>query len=414
MSERRDFWFALIGFGCGLVSNIIFAMAGASHWAIKTQMLVCALLLLTAGAGFELIYRTGGRRVKGSLRIAAWNGYDRYLRRIVGPVRRRLGIRITFETYIGREIVEIIPKTPSDVIIFDIETTQDLASLTRASRLVPLEQLGVTSKYLWDGAEHSLVQKLAPSIGGVTYGLPLRFGTYSVAFNAHLVPQHEVTSLYRLLFGKSDFTKRLYAEKRIGVCDEPLVTMGLLSKIIGNRHPYDLTQEQFRTLCDHLMRMRQGVRGLYWGAKGLQRLDEDLNDGDIWIVPGGGEWNMDAHTRWPRRKKKNIQWRIPEEGAIVWAHCIGVTAHCESTIRDSQLSAQDVAGMINRYFLDPDVLKSVCRDCLYPSFPISYELLDSVDIQNLFYLTRVPISRSTTFPLLKALGVASLGAGKRI
>src|ERR1019366_2267048 len=28
--------------------------------------------------------------------------------------------------------------------------------------------------------------------------------------------------------------------------------------------------------------------------------------------------------------------------------------------------------------------------------------------------TRVPISRSTTFPLLKALGVASLGAGKRI
>ena len=123
---------------------------------------------------------------------------------------------------------------------------------------------------------------------------------------------------------------------------------------------------------------------------------------------------MDAHTRWPRRKKKNIQWRIPEEGAIVWAHCIGVTAHCESTIRDSQLSAQDVAGMINRYFLDPDVLKSVCRDCLYPSFPISYELLDSVDIQNLFYLTRVPISRSTTFPLLKALGVASLGAGKRI
>jgi hypothetical protein len=29
-------------------------------------------------------------------------------------------------------------------------------------------------------------------------------------------------------------------------------------------------------------------------------------------------------------------------------------------------------------------------------------------------ITRVPISRSTTFPLLKALGVASLGAGKRI
>src|ERR1039458_4137620 len=29
-------------------------------------------------------------------------------------------------------------------------------------------------------------------------------------------------------------------------------------------------------------------------------------------------------------------------------------------------------------------------------------------------MTRVPISRSTTFPLLKALGVASLGAGKRI
>jgi hypothetical protein len=28
--------------------------------------------------------------------------------------------------------------------------------------------------------------------------------------------------------------------------------------------------------------------------------------------------------------------------------------------------------------------------------------------------TRVPISRSATFPLLKALGVASLGAGKRI
>jgi hypothetical protein len=31
-----------------------------------------------------------------------------------------------------------------------------------------------------------------------------------------------------------------------------------------------------------------------------------------------------------------------------------------------------------------------------------------------FTITRVPISRSTTFPLLKALGVASLGAGKRI
>ena len=37
-----------------------------------------------------------------------------------------------------------------------------------------------------------------------------------------------------------------------------------------------------------------------------------------------------------------------------------------------------------------------------------------LDQQAVHEITRVPISRSTTFPLLKALGVASLGAGKRI
>ena len=45
-------------------------------------------------------------------------------------------------------------------------------------------------------------------------------------------------------------------------------------------------------------------------------------------------------------------------------------------------------------------------------------LCDQDDVMSLvaavILFTRVPISRSTTFPLLKALGVASLGAGKRI
>ena len=38
----------------------------------------------------------------------------------------------------------------------------------------------------------------------------------------------------------------------------------------------------------------------------------------------------------------------------------------------------------------------------------------SVAHEPLIGITRVPISRSATFPLLKALGVTSLGAGKRI
>lgn len=396
MYERNEFLYAIIGFLGGASLCVVLEVGQALTWPLLLKFAICTLLLAVYVIVFFFIYITGGSRSKGHLNILCWAGYDEYFRKIKNLVRRKLKFNLTSKGYYAQELYDLLPTEKPDIIIFGIEAANDLYNINSESRLVPLEDAQISSPFL-DEKQH-VIGNLIPMVGGKRLGLPIRFGTISLAFNKQWVPQHLVGNLYNLLFGKSDFTRRLYKEKRVGVANWYLPTMGVISKVLGNPLPFELEQENFEILCEHLLKLRRAIRdeSIYWGAKGLKRLREDLNDGDIWLVPGGGEWVIDASLDRKRSKYTNISWRIPQEGAIVWVECVGVTQNGLKKLLNTELTFNHLIDFLSRYLLSEDALVKLNREHLYPGIPINYQVLSLQDFQKRLQFINFPTPKDVS------------------
>lgn len=146
--------------------------------------------------------------------------------------------------------------------------------------------------------------------------------------------------------------------------------MGLVSLWLGNSHPFRLSIVEYERMCDAVSKLREGAgRHIYFGPRAYERIREDLNDGEIWLLVGGGEWNCDP----TRRRFPNIEWVIPDEGAFTWVESIGVTKRGLRKMIESPLTAGDVVGLFEDYLLGADAQRELAESGPCVGAPVNYE-----------------------------------------
>ncbi len=369
VEDRRPYLFAvvalLIATAVSLLAVLLPDTSAPIKIATNVGLLIVGLLALLG------VQRTGGRLAKATVTLVAYWGYDRYLDRIARRVRRRLGINLRTVTYVGTGIFKLLSEKEADLIVFDEEHVSRLGDLGNNS-LVSLEELRSLSPTVPQMSEFSTLDNeyIVPRIAGQAMGLPLRLGTNAISFNQRHIDGHTPTRAYDLLFGQSELTRRLYAERRIGLWLREEVVMGLVSLWLGNRDPYNLDAAAFKMLCDKLEVLRTGIRHGYYGEKSYSRMREDLDTGEIWLVIGGGEWNADpTGSSYP-----NIGWTVPIDGAFVWVESVGITRAAISKILISELAVTDVFELFREFLFSAEGQRQLAFSQLYPGAPVNLDL----------------------------------------
>ncbi|MBC2846490.1 hypothetical protein [Winogradskyella flava] len=364
---------SIIAFLAGCWMFVIQLIIKEYNWSFSESIFYWSLGLPLFIATYYYIYKTGGKSIKANIILLGWAGFSKHFKKYKNSIRKLLNIKLETTDYYGQDLFKELDKINPHLIIFDIEATPRLLELKNQNSLVPISDIGLTIS----NVNSSIPYYLYPKYESVEYGLPIAFGTNSISINTEAVPNH-IHSLKEIFFGDSEFTKRLYRERKIGIWDWYLPTMGIISLSLGHSDPYQLNETQFQNLCEHLLKLKKGVNKFYWGNKGFKRLKQDLNDGDVWIIPGGGEWHR------PTKRSKSffannndkVGSIILDEGAIAFVRCIGLTKNGMEYIKKSKVSTNDIVQLISNYALSDFAQKELLENHLYPLLRVDFRNLN--------------------------------------
>jgi spermidine/putrescine transport system substrate-binding protein len=146
-------------------------------------------------------------------------------------------------------------------------------------------------------------------IDGVTYAITEKFGYNTVSFDKSKVSAADLADMTRLWSG--DFAGRL------AVYDYYLPVMGLVAVGLGLRTA-DLTLDDLPAIEAALMALKDSAVSV--GE--VVASQTALATGEVDILVGGGEWVTAGLVA----ENPNLDWIIPEQGAVRWSQSIGVFA----------------------------------------------------------------------------------------
>lgn len=146
-------------------------------------------------------------------------------------------------------------------------------------------------------------------IDGKLQSVLVRFGANGLVYNIRYLTSDEVKS-YSILWAPK-------GKGKVGSWDWYLPSMGVISKAVGNKHAYAISDEQFGTLTRRLFDLRPSVSAIH------PRPPEVINamaNAEDWIVPGGGEWVAAIL----QQQGKPADWTVPDEGGIMWIETLAI------------------------------------------------------------------------------------------
>jgi spermidine/putrescine transport system substrate-binding protein len=147
---------------------------------------------------------------------------------------------------------------------------------------------------------------------GVFYAVTEKFGYNTISFNKEKVDPADMTDL-------SVMWSEKYAG-RIAIYDYYLPVIGLTAIALG-KETADLTMEDLPAIAERLGAMR-AVAASVGEVVSSQTA---LATGEVDILIGGGEWVTAGLVA----DIPELDWVIPEQGAVRWAQSIGVFADSE-------------------------------------------------------------------------------------
>jgi spermidine/putrescine transport system substrate-binding protein len=95
-----------------------------------------------------------------------------------------------------------------------------------------------------------------------------------------------------------------------------LPVMGCISAAMGHTDPYDITNEEFEALKEHMFTLKPNVAG-FWDFAGVF---DSLANGGAYVIPGCGDWI----TGLLQRANHPIASAVPKEGAIMWTESVSI------------------------------------------------------------------------------------------
>jgi spermidine/putrescine transport system substrate-binding protein len=235
------------------------------------------------------------------LNALVYTGYDEP--EIAAAFEKDSGIKLRPTPFFGGDEMHSIlrdAKGDYDMVVVDPEYLKKLV----ASHLIqPL----VATDYNSDDYYPRFKRFADFYIDDKLYAIPVRFGVNGLVFNTEKVSRENVRS-YKSIWSES-------LKGHVGLVDSYLISMGAVSKALGNEDAYDLGPEAFDFLRRRMLALKPRLSGIY----SIPEMFKALAGGELWVLPCGGEsvvYNL--------RDRKQFDWLIPDEGGIMWVEGLAI------------------------------------------------------------------------------------------
>jgi spermidine/putrescine transport system substrate-binding protein len=289
-----------------------------------------------------LLTSTTALYAEGELNALIW--CDHADAALLEPFEKAHDVRVNVKEYegtaAGLAIIDQSQPGDWDVMVIDgvdVGRAVDLGLLAP----LPADQLSTASFF------PEVVMAENNVIDGVTYAVTEKFGYNTIAYDKSKVDPADMESMSGLWLEK-------YAG-RIGIYDYYLPMVGMVGLEQGI-NTADLTPENVESLRDRLYSLKATAKQV--GE--VVSSQTALATGEIDILFGGGEWL----TAVLAAENPDLDWTIPEEGAVRWAQSIAVMADSER---------QDLALEFVKYVTSPEGQSRLATSSCYWGMPANTE-----------------------------------------
>jgi spermidine/putrescine transport system substrate-binding protein len=259
---------------------------------------------------------------------------------LIEPFEERFGVTVNLKEYegtgAGLSIIEQSQPGDWDVLVVD---GIDVPRVVAAGILAPLP----VDQLPYDTMFPELIMPENHVIDGQTYAISEKFGYNTVSFNNTTVTAADMADMTRLWSG--DFAGRL------AVYDYYLPVMGMVAVGLGLKTA-DLTVDDLPAIEAALMALKASAQSV----GDIVSSQTAIATGEVEILVGGGEFV----TAGLSGEIPELDWIIPDQGAVRWSQSIGVFA--DST-------QPDLALEFVKYILSPEGQAALATSSCYWAMP---------------------------------------------
>lgn len=259
---------------------------------------------------------------------------------LIKPFEEAHDVKVNLKDYEGTgaalSIIEQSKPGDWDVLVID---GIDVPRAVRAGILAPLP----TDELPYDTMFPEVVMAENQTIDGKTYAITEKFGYNTVSFDKSKVSAEDLRDMTQLWSGKF--------KGRIAVYDYYLPVMGMVAVGLGLKTA-DLTQGDLPAIEDALLKLKDDAASV--GE--VVASQTALATGEVDILVGGGEWVTAGLVA----DNPNLDWMIPEQGAVRWSQSIGVFADSKK---------KDLAVEFVKYILSPEGQAALATSSCYWAMP---------------------------------------------
>jgi spermidine/putrescine transport system substrate-binding protein len=259
---------------------------------------------------------------------------------LIEPFEEKFGVTVNLKEYegtgAGLSIIEQSQPGDWDVLVVD---GIDVPRVVAAGILAPLP----VDQLPYDTLFPELVMPENHVIDGQTYAISEKFGYNTVSFNNTTVTAADMADMTRLWSG--DFAGRL------AVYDYYLPVMGMVAVGLGLKTA-DLTLDDLPAIEAALMALKASAESV----GDVVSSQTAIATGEVEILVGGGEWI----TAGLSGEMPELDWIIPDQGAVRWSQSIGVFA--DST-------QPDLALEFVKHILSPEGQAALATSSCYWAMP---------------------------------------------
>jgi spermidine/putrescine transport system substrate-binding protein len=259
---------------------------------------------------------------------------------LIKPFEEKFDAKVNLKEYegtgAGLSIIEQSQPGDWDVLVID---GIDVPRAVEAGILGPLP----VDQLPYDTLFPELVMEANHVIDGKTYAISEKFGYNTVSFDKSKVTAEQMADMTKLWSGEF--------KGRLAVYDYYLPVMGMVAVGLGMKTA-DLTVADLPKIEEALLALKDSAASV--GE--VVASQTAIATGEVDILVGGGEWVTAGLVS----ENPNLDWIIPEQGAVRWSQSIGVFA--DST-------KPDLAVEFVKHVLSPEGQAALATSACYWAMP---------------------------------------------
>lgn len=259
---------------------------------------------------------------------------------LIKPFEEKFGVTVNLKEYEGTgaalSIIEQSQPGDWDVLVID---GIDVPRAVAAGILAPLP----TDDLPYDTLFPEMVMEANHVIDGKTYAISEKFGYNTISFNSDNVGADALADMTRLWSDGAPGSMAVY--------DYYLPVMGMVAMGLGIKTA-ELSMEDLPAIEEALMALKDNASSV--GE--VVASQTAIATGEVDILVGGGEWVTAGLVS----EIPELDWMIPDQGAVRWSQSIGVFA---------ESGKQDLAVEFVKHVLSPAGQAALATSSCYWAMP---------------------------------------------